>query len=43
MIVDLFNVVKCDGDTPDDGSAVEESLLVVNLVEIIVAITGGNS
>ena len=38
MVLDLFNVVKCGGETPDDGS-VEETLFGVNLVEIIVAIT----
>ena len=40
MLLDLFNVIKCDSDTADDGRAVDKgSLISIRLVEIRVCIT----
>ena len=37
LLLDLFNVIKCDGDTADDGRAVKDSLVSDTfLVEIMV-------
>ena len=39
MVLDLLDVIKCEGDTDDDGAAVKDTLYSASIVEVLVCIT----